>query len=218
MEAGPVACPLLPPVAPAQPELVRRLPSWHETACDRCGAEHQATRAQPRDLAPGEELLCSDCVSYDAGARQERASLETDVRKALDARWALLVRCRVLLGALYAVECAGRVRGHYALQRHHLGDVAALAVAIDIEGETADPLTGSRPEPPLPPRIHDHPERLPAGVCADCLGDLPHALPSMPIPPVEHPGVLDDEDTWSEEVEVAAGAVAEDLLGIERAR
>jgi hypothetical protein len=80
-----------------------------------------------------------------------------DVRKALDTRWSLLVRCRSLIGALRGVECGGRLAsGHYTLGSYGLGEVAALLVAIDLEGETADPLTGERPV-------------------------LPSELPSMPV-------------------------------------
>lgn len=89
-------------------------------------------------------------------AEVERLNRHT--RKALDARWALLLRCRALVAALRLVERDGRVGpAHYELQGgQHLSHVAALLVAIDLEGETADPLTGERPT-------------------------LPSGLPSMPV-------------------------------------
>lgn len=73
--------------------------------------------------------------------------LNRNVRKALDARWALLLRCRALVAALRLVERDGRVGpAHYELRDgYHLSHVVALLVAIDLEGETADPLTGERP-------------------------------------------------------------------------
>jgi hypothetical protein len=83
------------------------------------------------------------------GASAPRPIDEVEVRKALDARWALLLRCRDLIGSIHAVECGGKLAsGHYVLRDRGLYDVAALLVAIDLEGETADPLTGERPAPP----------------------------------------------------------------------
>lgn len=172
----------------------------------------------------------------------ETSTME-DVRKALDTRWALLLRCRSLIGALRGVECGGSLAaGLYTLGGYHLGDVAALLVAIDLEGETADPLTGERPvlpsELPSMPiscgakspsgaractlatghtgwhNVHDHTGLVVRWAAFPGQGDVavPHAPHIAAATHVEDAGVL-DEDTWSEEADATAAAVAEGLLG-----
>jgi hypothetical protein len=104
--------------------------------------------------------------------------------------------------ARYGTElCGWNGRDSTADLVQELTDALLYATQREMEGRE-----------PYPGRLFEVLESALHRVATDAgegLDRLPHELPSVPV---EDAGVL-DEDTWSEEVERTAAAVAEGLLG-----